>query len=62
MVKISTQKSHPKVVFCLCNFFRGSKMKAVIAYAHKLLRIIYKILVTHQEYDKEKVLGLRQQF
>lgn len=37
-------------------------MKAVIAYAHELLRIIYKILVTHQEYDKEKVLGLRQQF
>ena len=41
---------------------RGSKMKAVIACAHKLLRIIYKILATHQEYDKEKVLGLRQQF
>ena len=37
-------------------------MKAVIACAHKLLRIIYKILATHQEYDKEKVLGLRQQF
>ena len=34
-------------------------MKAVIACAHKLLRIIYKILATHQEYDKEKVLGLR---
>ena len=33
---------------------RGSKMKAVIACAHKLLRIIYKILATHQEYDKEK--------
>ena len=30
-------------------------MKAVIACAHKLLRIIYKILATHQEYDKEKV-------
>lgn len=41
---------------------RGSNMKAVIACAHKLLRIIYKILATHQEYDKEKVLGLRQQF
>ena len=41
---------------------RGSKMKAVIACAHKLLRIIYKILAAHQEYDKEKVLGLRQQF
>jgi len=37
-------------------------MKAVIDCAHKLLRIIYKILATHQEYDKEKVLGLRQQF
>ena len=36
-------------------------MKAVIDCAHKLLRIIYKILATHQEYDKEKVLGLRQQ-
>ena len=41
---------------------RGSKMKAVIACAHKLLRIIYKILATHQEYDKEKVLELRKQF
>ena len=41
---------------------RGSKMKAVIDCAHKLLRIIYKILATHQEYDKEKVLGLRQHF
>lgn len=41
---------------------RGSKMKAVIACAHKLLRIIYKILATQQEYDKEKVLGLGQQF
>ena len=41
---------------------RGSNMKAVIACAHKLLRIIYKILATHQEYDKEKMLGLRQQF
>lgn len=41
---------------------RGSKMKAIITCAHKLLRIIYKILATHQEYDKEKVLGLRQQF
>ncbi|CAD0138169.1 protein of unknown function [Streptococcus thermophilus] len=41
---------------------RGSKMKVVIACAHKLLHIIYKILATHQEYDKEKVLELRQQF
>ena len=39
---------------------RGSKMKDVIACAHKLLRIIYKILAIHQEYDKEKVLRLRQ--
>lgn len=41
---------------------RGSEMKAGIACAHKLLRIFYKILATHQEYDKEKVLELRKQF
>lgn len=41
---------------------RGSKMKAVIACAHKILRIIYKLLSTHQTYQKEKALGLRQQF
>ncbi|WP_438838657.1 transposase [Streptococcus pluranimalium] len=41
---------------------RGSKMKAVIACAHKILRIIYKLLTTHQHYQKEKALGLRQQF
>lgn len=41
---------------------RGSKMKAVIACAHKLLRIIYKLLSTHQTYQKEKALGLRQQY
>ena len=41
---------------------RGSKMKTGIACAHKLLRIFYKILATHQEYDKEKVLELRKQF
>lgn len=41
---------------------RGCKMKAVIACAHKLLRIIYKVLSTHQSYDKTKALGLRQQF
>ena len=41
---------------------RGSKMKTSIACAHKLLRIFYKILATHQEYDKEKVLELRKQF
>ncbi len=38
---------------------RGSKMKAVIACAHKILRIIYKLLTTHQHYQKEKALGLR---
>ncbi|HFI0427386.1 TPA: transposase [Streptococcus suis] len=38
---------------------RGSKMKAVIACAHKILRIIYKLLTTHQSYQKEKALGLR---
>ncbi|WP_438831323.1 transposase [Streptococcus pluranimalium] len=41
---------------------RGSKMKAVIACAHKILRIIDKLLTTHQHYQKEKALGLRQQF
>ncbi|WP_081342643.1 transposase [Streptococcus gallolyticus] len=38
---------------------RGSKMKAVIVCAHKLLRIVYKVLSTHQTYDKTKALGLR---
>ena len=33
---------------------RGSKMKAGIACAHKLLRIFYKILATHQEYEQRK--------
>lgn len=41
---------------------RGSKKKAVVACAHKLLRIIYKVLSTHQAYDKTKALGLRKQF
>ena len=41
---------------------RGSKMKAVIACAHKILRIIYKLLSTKQTYQTEKVLGLRKQF
>lgn len=41
---------------------RGSKMKAVIACAHKILRIIYKLLATHQSYQNEKVLEPRQQF
>ena len=37
-------------------------MKAVIACAHKFLRIIYKLLSTKQTYQKEKALGLRKQF
>ena len=41
---------------------RGSKMKAVIACAHKILRIIYKLLSTKQTYQKEKALGLGKQF
>ena len=41
---------------------RGSKMKAVIACAHKILRIIYKLLSTKQTYQTEKALGLRNQF
>lgn len=41
---------------------RGSKMKAVIACAYKILRIIYKLLSTKQTYQKEKALGLRKQF
>ena len=41
---------------------RVSKMKAVIAYAHKILRIIYKLLSTKQTYQTEKALGLRKQF
>ena len=40
---------------------RGSKMKAVIACAHNILRIIYKLLSTKQTYQKEKALGLRKQ-
>ncbi len=43
-------------------FQRGNKMKAVIACAHKILRLIYKLFSTHQTYQKEKALGLRQQF
>ena len=31
---------------------RGSKMKAIIACAHKILRIIYKLLSTKQTYQK----------
>ena len=33
---------------------RGSKMKAVVACAHKILRIIYKLLSTKQTYQKKK--------
>lgn len=40
---------------------RGSKMKAVVACGHKLLRIIYKVLSERVHYDMEKALGLRQQ-
>ena len=40
---------------------RGSKMKAIIACGHKMLRIIYKILQSHQPYKSQKALGLRQQ-
>jgi len=41
---------------------RGSKMKAVVACAHKILRIIYKLLSTKQTYQTEKALGLGKQF
>ncbi|MGT2744177.1 hypothetical protein ACVRW4_02315 [Streptococcus phocae subsp. phocae] len=37
-------------------------VRAVIAYAHKLLRIIYKVLSINLLYDKTKALGLRQSF
>lgn len=40
---------------------RGSKMKAVVACGHKLLRIIYKVLAERVHYSREKALGLRQQ-
>ena len=40
---------------------RSSKMKAIIACAHKMIRIIYKILSTGEHYDAKKALGLRQQ-
>lgn len=39
---------------------RGSKMRAIIAYAHKILRIIYKLLSTKQTYQTEKALRLRK--
>ncbi|MBJ6746604.1 hypothetical protein JEQ21_09150 [Streptococcus sp. 121] len=35
-------------------------MKAVIACAHKILRIVYKLLKTHQTYEAAKALGMRQ--
>ena len=37
-------------------------MKAVISYAHKILRLIYKLLSIKHTYQKEKGLGLRKQF
>ena len=37
-------------------------MKAVIACAHKILRIVYKLLSTNHTYQKEKALELRKQF
>lgn len=40
---------------------RGSKMKAIVACAHKLLRIIYKVLSDRVHYETKKALGLRQQ-
>ncbi|SFC66480.1 hypothetical protein SAMN04488102_1171, partial [Alkalibacterium subtropicum] len=40
---------------------RGSKMKAVMACGHKLLRIIYKILTDKVPYNEKRALGLRQQ-
>ena len=39
----------------------GSKMKAIIACALKILRIVYKLLSTKHTYQK-KALGLRKQF
>lgn len=40
---------------------RGTKMKAVVACGHKLLRIVYKILSDKVPYDEKRALGLRQQ-
>ncbi|MGK0555381.1 transposase [Macrococcus capreoli] len=40
---------------------RGSMMKAIIACAHKILRIIYKIESAHVFYETIIALGLRQQ-
>ena len=40
---------------------RGTKMKAVVACGHKLLRIIYKILDDKVPYNEKRALGLRQQ-
>lgn len=40
---------------------RGSKMKAVVACGHKMVRIIYKMLKDKVPYDERKALGLRQQ-
>lgn len=40
---------------------RGTKIKAVVACGHKLLRIVYKILSEKVPYDEKRALGLRQQ-
>lgn len=40
---------------------RGTKMKAVVACGHKLLRIVYKVLSEKVPYDEKRALGLRQQ-
>lgn len=40
---------------------RGSKLKAVVACGHKLLRIIYKVLSEKVPYTEKRALGLRQQ-
>ncbi|KNB47170.1 transposase [Streptococcus pneumoniae] len=37
-------------------------MKAIIACAHRILRIIYKLLSTKQTDQTEKALELRKQF
>lgn len=39
----------------------GKKIKARVACAHKLIRIIYKVLSEKVEYNTERAFGLRQQ-
>ncbi|MCS4486651.1 transposase [Staphylococcus americanisciuri] len=41
---------------------KGSKMKAIIACAHKILRIIFKIETDQVFYETKRALGLRQQY